>query len=341
MIRCGEASATPSRAGRGGGEEGRACRPSTSTDTCAAWALGRLVHTVDTFKSGDPRREVKGIAVAWRASCRRWRTRTRPAAICSSPTSQPSTPTATTILGPSSTSTLEAKRDSWARAWSSTAATTSGTDAQNGASGTPGRVVWGWPGRPLAEDARRYDGLYPWCCIKDAAATLGRRPGRRACKTSGSCEVQFVGDGERMIRAPGDRHRRRLPRSGDGGARAPGRPVAPDALLVTDDGIRFWADGSWAIDRDLPLLVVNHATAEEWGMRSLAVYLREAVPRRPGAPSLTGLSVPRRLWPGGARAHAEGSARMRRASAPARCTSALRGGRVRLASPDCLPLPIE
>src|SRR5687767_878451 len=37
----------------------------------------------------------------------------------------------------------------------------------------------------------------------------------------------------------------------------------PDALLVTDDGMRFWADGSWAIDRDLPLLVVNHATADE------------------------------------------------------------------------------
>jgi len=56
---------------------------------------------------------------------------------------------------------------------------------------------------------------------------------------------------------------------------------APDALLVTDDGMRFWADGSWAIDRDLPLLVVNHASAEEWGMRSLADYIRKHFPDVP------------------------------------------------------------
>jgi len=56
---------------------------------------------------------------------------------------------------------------------------------------------------------------------------------------------------------------------------------APDALLVTEDGIRFWADGSWAIDRDLPLLVVNHATAEEWGMVSLTAYLRQQFPGVP------------------------------------------------------------
>ena len=55
----------------------------------------------------------------------------------------------------------------------------------------------------------------------------------------------------------------------------------PDALLVTDDGMRFWADGSWALDRDLPLLVVNHATAEEWGMQSLATYLKVHFPGIP------------------------------------------------------------
>ena len=55
----------------------------------------------------------------------------------------------------------------------------------------------------------------------------------------------------------------------------------PDALLVTEDGMRFWADGSWAIDRGLPLLVVNHATAEEWGMQSLAEYLRTQFPGVP------------------------------------------------------------
>ena len=54
-----------------------------------------------------------------------------------------------------------------------------------------------------------------------------------------------------------------------------------DALLVTDDGMSFWRDGSWALDRDLPLLVVNHATAEEWGMRSLVKYLQVQFPGVP------------------------------------------------------------
>ena len=36
-----------------------------------------------------------------------------------------------------------------------------------------------------------------------------------------------------------------------------------------------------AIDRDLPLLVVNHASAEEWGMRSLATYLKAQFPGLP------------------------------------------------------------
>jgi len=56
---------------------------------------------------------------------------------------------------------------------------------------------------------------------------------------------------------------------------------APGALFVTDDGICFWADGSWATDRDLPLLVVNHATADQWGMRSLGAYLRKHFPDVP------------------------------------------------------------
>jgi hypothetical protein len=50
---------------------------------------------------------------------------------------------------------------------------------------------------------------------------------------------------------------------------------------VTDDGIRFWQSGSWAMDAGLPLIVVNHATAEEWGMHSLAHYLSEQFPEVP------------------------------------------------------------
>jgi putative NIF3 family GTP cyclohydrolase 1 type 2 len=57
--------------------------------------------------------------------------------------------------------------------------------------------------------------------------------------------------------------------------------LGADALIVTDDGIHFWQGGSWALDAGLPLLVVNHATAEEWGMRALAGYLSEQFPGVP------------------------------------------------------------
>jgi hypothetical protein len=57
--------------------------------------------------------------------------------------------------------------------------------------------------------------------------------------------------------------------------------VAPDCLLVTDDG--FWTsrDGCWALDAGLPLLVVNHGTAEEWGLANLARYLQARWPAIP------------------------------------------------------------
>ena len=135
----------------------------------------------------------------------------------------------------------------------------------------------GLAGPPLAEDARRYYGLYP--VEPQPLRELARRLALRVAD-AGQPHVQLVdpaGDGRRAVTHLdiGTGAACRVPamaalRTPDG--------TAPDALLVTDDGMRFWADGSWAIDRDLPLLVVNHATAEEWGMRSLAAYLREQFP---------------------------------------------------------------
>lgn len=57
--------------------------------------------------------------------------------------------------------------------------------------------------------------------------------------------------------------------------------VAPDCLIVTDDGMSTSRDGCWALDADLPLLVVNHGTAEEWGMVNLARYLCQLYPHVP------------------------------------------------------------
>lgn len=52
----------------------------------------------------------------------------------------------------------------------------------------------------------------------------------------------------------------------------------PDAILATDDGINSYTGGLWAADLDIPLLVVNHATAEKPGMQAMAKYLMQAFP---------------------------------------------------------------
>jgi putative NIF3 family GTP cyclohydrolase 1 type 2 len=57
--------------------------------------------------------------------------------------------------------------------------------------------------------------------------------------------------------------------------------LGAEAAIVTDDGLRLWQGGAWAIDAGIPLIVVDHATAEEWAMRSLASYIAEQFPGVP------------------------------------------------------------
>jgi len=53
--------------------------------------------------------------------------------------------------------------------------------------------------------------------------------------------------------------------------------MGADVLLLTDDGTRLYQTAQWASDAGVSLLLVNHATAEEPGMRTLAAYLGELV----------------------------------------------------------------
>ena len=48
-----------------------------------------------------------------------------------------------------------------------------------------------------------------------------------------------------------------------------------DVLVLTDDGTRLWEFAVWSEDTGVPLILVNHATAEEPGMRNLAAYIEE------------------------------------------------------------------
>ena len=46
-----------------------------------------------------------------------------------------------------------------------------------------------------------------------------------------------------------------------------------DLLILTDDGTRLWESAQWSVDTNTPLLIVNHATAEEPGLKALAEFL--------------------------------------------------------------------
>ena len=55
----------------------------------------------------------------------------------------------------------------------------------------------------------------------------------------------------------------------------------PDLILATDDGMNFWTGGLWAADMNIPLLIVNHATAEKPGMMAMKKYLEGVFPGTP------------------------------------------------------------
>lgn len=54
-----------------------------------------------------------------------------------------------------------------------------------------------------------------------------------------------------------------------------------DLCVCTDDGFTFWRDGALAIDMGVPVVVVHHGCAEEFGMKQLALHLIEAFPDIP------------------------------------------------------------
>ncbi len=54
-----------------------------------------------------------------------------------------------------------------------------------------------------------------------------------------------------------------------------------DLAICTDDGFTYWQDGAYAMDAGLPVILVNHATSEEPGMQSLANHLQGHFPDVP------------------------------------------------------------
>ncbi len=57
--------------------------------------------------------------------------------------------------------------------------------------------------------------------------------------------------------------------------------LGADLVLATDDGISTTASGLWSLDLGVPMLIINHATAELPGMRALAGYVEREFPGVP------------------------------------------------------------
>ncbi|MDO8587187.1 MAG: Nif3-like dinuclear metal center hexameric protein [Armatimonadota bacterium] len=49
--------------------------------------------------------------------------------------------------------------------------------------------------------------------------------------------------------------------------------LGADVIIGSDDGMRYWYSGAWSLEQGTPLIIVNHPTAEEPGIRNLADYL--------------------------------------------------------------------
>jgi len=83
--------------------------------------------------------------------------------------------------------------------------------------------------------------------------------------------VAFYGDGERIISSVG---------LGTGCICDPNEymELDPDLVIAIDDTVRTWTQTTYAEDTGDPLVVINHGTSEEMGMRLLNQHLKENIP---------------------------------------------------------------
>jgi putative NIF3 family GTP cyclohydrolase 1 type 2 len=54
-----------------------------------------------------------------------------------------------------------------------------------------------------------------------------------------------------------------------------------DIAICTDDGFVYWRDGAFAVDMQIPVIIVNHTVSEEAGMINLAAHLQSEFPDIP------------------------------------------------------------
>jgi putative NIF3 family GTP cyclohydrolase 1 type 2 len=236
----------------------------------APWVDGKT--TVDTFKAGDPKTEVRGIAVSWMA---------RTAALKSAHeqglnvfiTHEP-TFWAHQEEPLAATETDRAEKEAWlAETGMVVIRCHDMLDQMPGFGIQDSWAAWlGWHGRPYEQmDAfRRIYDLEP-----RPLEELARQVAEKTAPL-GQSWVEYLGDPDRVVSQAG---------IGTGAIVGPMPMLAAfryrgaDVVLLTET--TRWRDLAWAEDVGLPLLLIDHAVAEAPAMRALAEHLAEQFPDVP------------------------------------------------------------
>ena len=95
---------------------------------------------------------------------------------------------------------------------------------------------------------------------------------QQKCKEIGQNIVHYIGNPEMSV------HKIALGTGAITHYRIMHYELEADVLVLTDDGTRLWESAQWAEDANIGLIIVNHATAEEPGIRYLAEYMKSQFP---------------------------------------------------------------
>ncbi len=127
----------------------------------------------------------------------------------------------------------------------------------------------GFPTEP-----RPVESFYKICLLGDRTVEDIARMVLEKVLPLGQEVVHIVGDRKAIVHrmAVGTGAITRLPEMYDLGA---------DIILATDDGISTTNSGLWSLDLGIPMLIVNHATAELPGMMAMAGYIQRHFPSVP------------------------------------------------------------
>ena len=120
-------------------------------------------------------------------------------------------------------------------------------------------------------EERPVESYYKICLVNDRTVGQTARLILQKVRDLGQDSVQIFGDRTRRVKrmAVGTGAITHLPTMYE---------LEPDVILATDDGMNFYTGGLWATDLEMPLLIVNHATAEKPGMQAMARYLKTVFP---------------------------------------------------------------